>query len=195
MTHMPSYGLHSFVDGKIMNRPYPEHEGDSDLISRVLETLKLVDTPPEEEFDKFTRLAKRMMDVPVALVSFVQEARDRQFFKSQVGLTGKWAELRQTPLSHSFCQHVQRQNRPLVVEAAPKHALVCDNLAIAELGVQAYLGVPVHGRRGMALGALAVVDGVERQWRKEDVEAMTDLAACVTDQIKLRDALTWASST
>lgn len=164
------------------------------MISRVLEALRLIDTPPEEEFDKFTRLAKRMMATPVAVVSFVEQKRNRQFFKSQVGLEGVWAEQRQTPLSHSFCQYVQGQNRPLVVESAPDHALVCDNLAVSELGVQSHLGVPVHDQDGRALGALAVISGERREWREEDIAAMADLAACVSDQIRLRKALARASA-
>lgn len=159
------------------------------VINRVLDTLQLVDTPPEEAFDKFTRLTARFIKVPVALVSFVEEDRDRQYFKSEIGLTGTWAETRQTPLSHSFCQHVKSDNRPLIVEYAPDDARVCDNLAIPNLGVRAYLGTPIHGPDGAALGALCAIDSKRRRWSQTDIDVMTDLAACVTDQIRLRAAL------
>ncbi|MDJ0631394.1 MAG: hypothetical protein QNJ44_24290 [Rhodobacter sp.] len=66
---------------------------DDDIVmQRVLYKLGLVDTPPEENFDKFIRLATNAVSVPVALVSFVEEDRNRQFFKSQIGLAGHWAE-------------------------------------------------------------------------------------------------------
>jgi GAF domain-containing protein len=159
------------------------------VVDRVLDTLSLVDSPPEDAFDKFTRLVRRFIEVPVALVSFVEEEKDRQYFKSEIGLTGIWADLRQTPLSHSFCQYVKRDNKPLVVEDAPEDSRVCDNLAIPDLGVRAYIGVPIHGPDGAALGALCAIDGTPRIWDEGDLDIMVDLAACVTDQIRLRDAL------
>jgi len=159
---------------------------DQAIIDNVLQTLGLVDTPPEDSFDRFTRVTVHMLDVPVALISFVEEERDRQFFKSQMGLGGHWAQARQTPLSHSFCQYVKRDNRPLVIEHAPDHSLVCDNLAIRDLNVRAYLGVPIHGPDGDALGALCAIEPDRRTWYAEDVSAMQDLAACVDAQIRLR---------
>jgi hypothetical protein len=71
----------------------------------------LLDTPPEEVFDRLTRLTRRMLDAPVALVSLVEA--DRQFFKSALGLPEPWATRRETPLSHSFCQHVVATGAPL----------------------------------------------------------------------------------
>lgn len=161
----------------------------SKAIDSALVTLRLVDAPMEESFDKFTRLVTRFIKVPVALISFVEENRDRQYFKSQIGLTGKWAETRETPLSHSFCQYVKRDNKPLIIEDAPSDVRVCGNLAIPDLGVKAYLGVPIHSPTGAALGALCAIEPVRRTWAQSDVEGMVDLASCVTDLIKLRAAI------
>ncbi|KZY30633.1 hypothetical protein A3731_24720 [Roseovarius sp. HI0049] len=154
--------------------------------AQTLHALELVDSPPEEVFDKFTRLVARVMSVPVSLVSIVDEAHDRQFFKSALGLTGDYAERRETPLSHSFCRLVTRDNRPLVVEHAPSDARVCDNHAVPEFGVRAYLGVPIHGPGARPVGALCAVDMVRRTWREEDVDVMVDIGACVSDLIRLR---------
>lgn len=152
----------------------------------ILHALDLVDSPPEEVFDVFTRLASRALSVPIALISFVEENRDRQYFKSIKGLTGIFAEARETPLSHSFCQHVKRDNRPLIVEDAPADSRVCGNLATSELGVIAYLGVPICGPDGMALGALCSIDTSPRRWETADVETMRDLALVLSEQIRLR---------
>lgn len=172
----------------------PRVPDDEIVIQRVLYALGLVDTPPEESFDKFTRLVTNAVHVPVALVSFVEEDRDRQFFKSQIGLLGHWAEDRQTPLSHSFCQYVKRDNKALIVENAPEDARVCDNLAIPDLGVRAYLGVPIHDPQEAPLGALCAIDSKPRTWDDSDIQFMTDLASCVTDQIKLRAASRWSET-
>ena len=71
----------------------------------ALRQTALLDTPAEEAFDRLTRLASKILRAPVSLVSLVDE--DRQFFKSAIGLAEPWASLRQTPLSHSFCQHAE----------------------------------------------------------------------------------------
>ncbi len=154
-----------------------------------LEALGLIDTPTPEAFDGITRLAKRLFGVPVALISIVQEQYDRQFFLSQQGLAEPWKTRRQTPLTHSFCQHVKQRNTPLVVNSARNHALVKDNLAIDDLGVSAYLGVPIREPSGEPIGALCVIDDQTRVWSDEDLAALADLARCVNDEILLRAAL------
>jgi len=76
--------------------------------------------------------------VPIALVSLVDGTK--QFFKTQQGLPSPVSEVRQTPLTHSFCQHVVIDRAPLVVTDAETDPRVCDNLAVPELGVKA----PAH---------------------------------------------------
>ena len=82
----------------------------------ALQQTSLLDTPPEEAFDRLTRLATTVLRVPVALVSLVDG--NRQFFKSCVGLPEPLASLRQTPLTHSFCKHVVASGEPLIVSDA-----------------------------------------------------------------------------
>ncbi|MGB3669211.1 MAG: HAMP domain-containing sensor histidine kinase, partial [Phormidesmis sp.] len=121
---------------------------------------------------------------PVALVSLVDQ--NRQYFKSCIGLPAPWATSRQTPRSHSFCQHVVSTAEPLVVADARLHPLVKDNLAIAELGVIAYLGIPLTVSEGPVLGALCVIDTQPREWTSRDIETLKELAALVVEQIELR---------
>jgi PAS domain S-box-containing protein len=160
------------------------------LDPRRLESLlasELLDSPPEESFDRLTRLATRVLDAPVALLSLVD--RDRQYFKSCIGLPEPWATLRETPLSHSFCQHVVATGAPLVVENAREHPLVRDNPAIAELNVVSYAGIPLIGADGEALGSFCVIDGRPRQWTDVEVEILRDLASSVITEIQLRSEL------
>ena len=119
----------------------------------------LFDTDPEAIYDSLTELVCEALDVPCSLVSLVDDGR--QFFKSGRGLPDPWAELRETPLSHSFCQHVAAMDGELVVENAYSHPLVCMNLAIRDFGVVAYLGQPIHAPAGQAVGALCAIDGKE----------------------------------
>ncbi|MEN8951983.1 ATP-binding protein [Planktotalea arctica] len=158
-------------------------------IETFLTQLSLVDGPATEEFDCFTRLATKMLGVPVALMSIVDFDKDRQFFTSVRGLSEPWASERQTPLTHSFCQHVVAANKPLVVEDARKHPLLWDNPAIRDLNVIAYLGIPVTAPDGKALGALCAIDTRRRAWTEGDISVLTDLGGAVTSQIGLRTAL------
>lgn len=150
---------------------------------RVLRETALMDSLPEPVFDRFVRLAARITDAPTALVSLVDERR--QFFKAQTGLHEPWSSRRETPLTHSFCKFVVASGEPLVVESAREHPWVKDNLAITDIGVEAYLGAPLE-LGGEYLGALCVIDGKPRQWSEEDQQAMRDLADAVNTELALR---------
>ena len=143
----------------------------------------LLDSAPDPSFDRHTRLAAEVLNAPVALVSLIDE--DRQFLKSCVGVEEPAASERETPLSHSFCQHAVAQREPLVVEDAREHPVLKTNPAITELGSIAYAGVPLIDADGHALGTLCVIDNRPRQWSERQVELLADLAASVVNEITL----------
>jgi signal transduction histidine kinase len=151
---------------------------------KALRDACLLDTPAEESFDRLTRLASTILHAPVALVSLVDE--DRQFFKSCVGLPEPWASRSETPLSHSFCQHAVNSGEPLVIEDAREHPLVQENLAIRDLNVIAYAGIPLITSDGHALGSFCVIDGKPRRWTDEELAILKDLAVSVVTEIELR---------
>ena len=150
----------------------------------TIHDLDLTDSPAEEVFDRLTRLASKLIPSPVALVSIVDD--ERQFFKSLVGLAEPWASMRQTPLTHSFCQHVVVSGESLIVENAPEHPLVKDNLAIPDLGVISYLGMPLTTQSGQTLGSFCVIDTEARQWTDDDINTVRELARSVMTEIELR---------
>lgn len=150
---------------------------------QALKRTELLDSLPEPSFERFTRLAARLTATSTALVSLVDD--QRQFFKSSLGLGEPWASERQTPLTHSFCQYVAASGRPLIVEDARTHELVKDNLAVSELGVLAYLGIPLWAE-GKCIGSLCVLESQPRHWSEEDQQALQDLAATVNSEIELR---------
>ncbi len=152
----------------------------------ALRRTALLDSPPEASFDRLTRLAVRLLQVPVALISLVDERR--QFFKSHSGFTEPWATKRQTPLSHSFCQHVVSSGEPLIIDDAKCHPLVRDNLAVGDLGVAAYAGIPLFTPEGHVLGSFCVIDSNPRRWSAEEIDGLKDLAALVMGEIGLKRA-------
>ncbi|HRW05199.1 MAG TPA: PAS domain S-box protein [Caldilineaceae bacterium] len=144
----------------------------------------LLDSPPEAEFDRLTRLACRLLHVPVSLISLVDD--QRQFFKSAQGLAEPWASRRETPLSHSFCKHVVFTDEPLVVSDARIDIRLCENLAINDLQVVAYLGIPLRTPEHIVIGSLCAIDSQPRNWSEKDVQTLSDLAAMVMTEIAAR---------
>ena len=165
----------------------------SDDVARVLanearlEALRrtaLLDSAPEEAFDRLTRLATAVLRVPVALVSLLDD--ERHFFKSQCGLTEPLATVRQTPLTHSFCKHAVGSGQALIVTDARRHPLFEHTQAIAEAGAIAYAGIPLVTTDGHALGTFCVVDWRPRDWTEEEIATLRVLASATMSEIDLR---------
>jgi hypothetical protein len=134
--------------------------------------------------DRIASVAARVLNAPVSFVTLVDE--DQQIFAGCIGLTKEpWASARATPLSHSFCQHAVASREPLVVTDAREHPVLKSNLAIRDLDVIAYLGVPLITADGHALGSLCVIDSKPRLWTTEQVDIMRDLAASAVSELRL----------
>ncbi|HET9073594.1 MAG TPA: PAS domain S-box protein [Solirubrobacteraceae bacterium] len=147
----------------------------------ALAATGLMDTEPEESFDRLTRLAAHMLKAPVAVVTLLDDRR--QFLKSAVGLpTGEG------PLSHSFCRHVVEDDAPFIVADAHHHPRVRENPAVAESGITAYCGVPLTTSAGATLGSLCVVEKIPREWTPAEVQLLEELAAATVTEIELRSA-------
>jgi GAF domain-containing protein len=140
---------------------------------------------PDEAFDRFATLVRTVIGVPVALVSLVDQ--HRQVFPGASGLPAPWADSRTTPLSHSFCQHVVISAGPLVIADARLDPLVADNLAIPDLGVVAYAGMPLTNASGAVVGSLCAIDGRPREWTSDELALLSGLAAACSSELQLRD--------
>jgi two-component sensor histidine kinase len=163
--------------------PAPDSLRNPERLAALADT-HLPDSGAEEAFDRLTRMVTRLLGVPVSLISLIDDKR--QFFKSQHGLHGAARVERQTPLSHSLCQHVVIAQAPLIVTDAEHDPRVSDNLAIPDLGVKAYLGVPLTLPSGHVIGSLCAIDSAPRQWSDADLKSMSDVAEIVMSEIGLR---------
>jgi PAS domain-containing protein len=146
---------------------------------RALRRSGLLDPSASAVFDRYTRLATQLLGTPIALLSLVDAGR--QVFASRVGL-----DLEETPLSHSFCQHVVSRNEPLAIGDARAHELTKDNAAIEDLGVEAYVGAPVRGDGGEPLGSFCAIGNSPRFWTPDDVAVIEELAEAISAEIALR---------
>ena len=137
-------------------------------------------------FDRATRLAASLLDVPIALITIVDDAE--LHFASCVGPRPPWGSTPGIPLSHSACQHAIRTRRPLLIEDARSDPLVQDSPAIGMLGIVAYIGVPLLGSGGATIGTLCAIDTRPRAWTDDDARVLQDLAATVTAYLEARPA-------
>jgi excisionase family DNA binding protein len=166
--------------------PFPENEGQRLL---ALERSGLVDTPPEDSFDRLTWLAARSLDAPVALLTLLTPTR--QWFKSRYGL-----DLVETPRGWAFCNYTILQKGIMVAENLATDRRFAENPAVSgELGFRFYAGCPVVDPDGFTLGSLCVIDTRPRTLDDTQKQILANLAALASDEIKLRATdrqLRWA---
>jgi diguanylate cyclase (GGDEF)-like protein len=159
----------------------------------ALRASGLLDTPAEERFDRVTRMAQRLFDVPIALISLVDE--DRQWFKSRQGL-----DTSETPRAFSFCAHAIEGDEVFQVFDAEADVRFADNpLVVGDPNIRFYAGCPVSAPDGSKLGTLCVIDRRPRQFSEDDILALQDLAEMVENEIAqahvaLTDELTGLSN-
>lgn len=153
----------------------------------ALRSVDLLDTPPEEQFDRFTRLAATALGAPVSLITLVDS--DRQFYKSATGIPASWRSDEEGPVgSWSFCRHTVALGETLAISDARHHGMVKNHPATMR-GVVAYLGVPLVVGGGHVLGTLCVMDFRPRDWTERERSLLSELAASVVSQVELRACL------
>lgn len=151
---------------------------------RALHHSRLLERHSETQFGRIADLVRDLLDVPVAIVSIVSDTR--QVFAGHRGLPAAWAALGGTPLSHSFCQHVVDHDAPLMVSDARREDRLSGNLAIQDLDIIAYLGVPLHLPSGEVIGAVAAISPEARVWSPADLERLVRVAAVADTEIAVR---------
>jgi hypothetical protein len=143
----------------------------------ILRSVQLLDTPPEERFDRFTRLAARVFDVPISLLTFVDE--DRQWFKSRVGLP-----LPETSRNTSFCAHAILEDSPLVVpDALQDERFAMNPLVTGDPRIRFYAGVPLK-ISGQAVGTLCLVDTRPRSLSKGELDSLQDFGSLLEKELQ-----------
>jgi len=144
---------------------------------KTLRSLNILDTLPEERFDRLTRMAKRLFGVPIALVSLVD--KDRQWFKSAEGLDAS-----ETPRDISFCGHAILGSEVFIIPDASKDERFADNpLVLDKPDIRFYAGCPLKAEDGSKLGTLCVIDQEPRNISEDDREILQDLASMVEREI------------
>lgn len=168
------------------NSPSPERQSsdapspeEADRLA-ALRRYDVLDTPPEEQFERIVRLAARWFDVPISLVTLLSE--NRLWFKACKGL-----DRCETAREVSFCKHNIYDEEVLVVEDATQDPRFRDNpMVTGPPGIRFYAGAPLIAPGGHVVGSLCVIDTEPRDAGAMDFEALKDMAAIVVDELELR---------
>jgi len=143
----------------------------------ALQSSGLLDTPAEERFDRITRMASRIFNVPIALVSLVDT--NRQWFKSCIGLP-----VRETSRDISFCGHAILDDEVFVIPDASLDNRFADNPLVTSAPlIRFYAGCPLILSNGLKLGTLCIIDQKPRMFDQDDRNLLRDLAGMVIDEI------------
>jgi diguanylate cyclase (GGDEF)-like protein/PAS domain S-box-containing protein len=147
----------------------------------ALRRLNLIDTPREPEFDELVELAAAICEVPISLMTLVDDRR--QWFKAALGIT-----VTEMPLELTFCQYTIRQDDPLIVEDTTKDAFFCTHPSVVnDPSVRFYAGISIKTSTGYPVGTLCVADMVPRRMSATQIKTLTVLARQANARIELRE--------
>ena len=148
---------------------------------RALRRYEILDTPPDGSFDRITALASKMFNMPIALITLVDN--DRIWFKSQSGLEG----VEQIDRVPGLCASAIFSNEVYLVENAIEDPRTLANpLVCGEFGLRFYAAAPLQTKEGHNLGTLCIIDKAQRYINSEQKEMLQDMAAIVMDEMELR---------
>lgn len=157
----------------------PIPEGDAQRVALMRE-FDCAFTPREERFDRITRLARKLLEVPICTISIIDQ--DDLWFLSEQGINA--AHIRR---ESAICSHAIVQQLPLLVKDTQQDPRFCDSpIVLGPPFVRAYGGVPLEIEPGLMVGVLCVADTTPRQFSREELQSLQDLAAMVVAEIRLR---------
>ncbi len=160
-----------------MRAPLPVDEA---VRLEALRAEAVLDSAPERAFDDIVQLAQLICEVPIALVTLVDE--NRQWFKARIGLL-----VTETPREQSFCAHALASREPLVIPDTRDDPRFADNpLVVSDPNIRSYVGVPIYVGDGCAVGTLCVIDTVPRKLTESQLAALGALARRVEVELRLR---------
>jgi GAF domain-containing protein len=129
--------------------------------------------------DDLAAMAAATLKVPISLITFVDG--DGQTFRGECGLPATLAVIRRMPISYSICQFTIRDPRPLLIPDTEIHPLLMGHPSVVEMGIRAYLGIPLVLTEGLTIGSLSFVDYVPRNWSAADIYNAETLAVATVE--------------
>jgi diguanylate cyclase (GGDEF)-like protein len=151
----------------------------------TLLSLHILDTPPEERFDRLTRLAKRLFNVPIAAISFIE--KDRQWIKSSIGLN-----VTEISRVHSFCtQTLKDKNIHIISDTFADPKLSNNPFVTQAPAMRFYAGCPLIVSNGHSVGTIYIIDYKPREFSEDDCHALQDIASIAQKEINTLQIATY----
>lgn len=143
--------------------------------------MKILDTAPEDRFDKITKEAAEKLGAPISMISIID--KDREWYKSCVGL-----DIKEQPREISFCAHAMLSREIFIIEDAKKDPRFADNpQVIGYPYVRAYAGITLHDKKtGFPIRVLCVKDNKPRSFSSTDISSLIELGAKAEDELNRR---------
>jgi GAF domain-containing protein len=156
--------------------PIPDNEAER---LAALRSAMCAFVPREERFDRITRMAQRLLQVPIVLISVIEE--DAQWFRSAQGMT-----VLETPRDASFCSHAMLKGEVLQIRDTLLDPRWSDNpMVIGPPFIRSYCGWPLELAPGLRIGALCVIDTMPRTYSAEDLDMLSDLAHMAESELRV----------
>lgn len=152
----------------------------------ALRRIGILDTPPEESFDRLTRLGAKLTEAPATFVSLVDENRD--FYKSTFGFGEPLATVRQLE-GRTFCHYSIASDSPLVLDDVTQDSVFNEVPTVQALGVRAYVGIPLVTTDGHIIGSFCAIDFKPKHWTERDIDILSDLAHSTMREMELRSLI------
>jgi excisionase family DNA binding protein len=166
-----------FLPAQAPAYPVPDNEAER---LRMLAASHLIDSPPEQVFDRLTWLATQITQAPIALVSLLTARR--QWFKSHHGI-----EAAETPREWAFCSYAILESQPFIVEDARADDRFRNNpLVTGAPHIRFYAGFPLIAKNDTRLGTLCIIDRETRQLTAEQVQCLQELSNIASEEISRR---------
>jgi GAF domain-containing protein len=143
----------------------------------ALHALLILDTPPEERFDRIAEFAAREFDAPIALISLIDE--NRQWFKAKVGI-----DVCETSRDLAFCAHALLSTEPLIIPDTLKDERFHDNpLVTGSPYIRFYTGAPLVLPSGTIAGTLCIIDTQPRELDETDLAILATLRDLAVNEL------------
>jgi GAF domain-containing protein len=150
----------------------------------ALRRTRLLDSPPEEAFDRITRRLSEIFDAPISLMSLIDETR--QFWKAQHGLPADLAAARAHSRETSVCGHAVAGNETIVVEDVCLDARFAGNPFLRERNIRFYAGAPLKTSEGRAIGSLRIIGHRPRRLTDRERQLLELMAETVMAEVEAR---------
>ena len=169
-------------------QPAPIPSNESDRITS-LKKLKILDTPPEERFDRITKLATRVFSVPISTITLVDA--NREWFKSVCGLDATEGDR-----AVSFCGHALLEDEILIIPDAKKDPRFSDNpMVVGEPFIRFYAGAPIFSADGARIGTFCIKGHDPREFSDDEKETLKEMIREVIEDVLHENGLLIESET